>query len=510
MRPINEGNTPLKRKYGLPPTLYVSTAAIMFFAFLLVFAPLLTAEQIVDHPDKLKFEDLEYSPPHQKDFRHQLKCGATVYLAENREVPTFDLTVIIGTGAMYEPPEKAGLADMTGYLMRNGGFTGKTASELDERLAFLAGEISVTISATQGTAQLFCLSKDIDEGLELLRGVLRSPVFDQEAIDRYRSDVLSTLRQRNNETSSIERREWQFLMYNDHPSTIPYRRTEKSISSIMREDMIEFHSRYFFPQNFTFAVSGDFKTKEILKKLETMLAGWPGQKPELPKIPDRLPNPAPGVYIIEKEDVNQSRISIGHIGVKRENPDQFPITIMNDILGGGGFTSRIVKRVRSDEGLAYSVRSTFNKPVLFPGTFRAAFQTKHATAAFGTKLIMDEINRIRTEKVSDEELEISKSSFISDLVNPFSSKKAIVNTFASDDYTGRPDDYWQDYEVKMSAVTADDVLRVAREYLHPDKTVFLVVGDPEAVQEGWDKDQVRFTEFGEITILPLRDPLTLE
>jgi len=214
--------------------------------------------------------------------------------------------------------------------------------------------------------------------------------------------------------------------------------------------------------------------------------------------------------MIKKEDVNQSRIRVGHIGVQRDMPDEYALIVMNDILGGGGFTSRITRRVRSDEGLAYSTGSTFERPVLYPGTFRAWFQTKHATGAFGTRLIVDEIERIRTEKCEAEIVENSKASFISNLVNPFSSKNRIVNTFAGDDYTGRPDDYWQNYAKNMEAVTPDAVLAAAKKYLHPDKLVFLVVGDPEAVQKGSDKHDERFSDFGEITVLPLRDPLTLE
>jgi zinc protease len=468
------------------------------------------ADKIVDHPDKLKFKDLKYQPPKPDGFRHVLKCGATAYIAENPEVPTFDLAIWIRTGSMYEPVEKAGLADMTGYLMRNGGVEGMTAKELDERIAYLAGEISVNIDGASGKATLFCLSKDIDEGMDLLKKVLRTPVFDGEALDRYRTDVLSELEQRNASTSSIESREWQFLMYGDHPCTIPYRRTEQSINSITREDMIAFHKKYFFPKNFIFAVAGDFKTDEIIAKLNDMLDGWPDQQLTLAEIPDQVPDPAPGVYMIKKEDVNQSRVRIGHIGVKRGAPDEYALLVMNDILGGGGFTSRIMRRVRSDEGLAYNTGSTFERPVLYPGTFRAWFQTKHATAAFGTRLIVDEIKRIREEKCEEEIVDNAKASFISNVVNPFSSKRNIVNTFADDQYTGRPDEYWQNYTKNMEAVTADDVLAAAQKYLHPDKLVFLVVGDPEAVQEGSDKHPEHFSDFGDIKVLPLRDPMTLE
>jgi zinc protease len=498
------------RSSVLPFSRLLPLLTILALATVMVSASVVLAEKIVDHPDKLKFKELKYQPPEPGRYRHTLKCGAAAYVAENPEIPTFELTVLVRTGSMYEPLEKAGLADMTCHLMRNGGVEGMTAKELDERLAYLAGEISVNIGESQGSATLFCLSKDIDEGLGLLKKVLRTPVFDREALDRYRADVLSELEQRNASTSDIESREWKLLMYGDHPCTIPYRRTESSVNSITREDLIAFHKKYFFPKNFIFAVSGDFKTDDILAKLNNMLEGWSDQQLNLPAIPDQIPDPKPGVYMIKKEDVNQSRIRVGHIGVKRDIPDEYALMVMNDILGGGGFTSRIVRRVRSDEGLAYNTGSTFERPVLYPGTFRAYFQTKHATGAFGTKLIVDEIKRIRTEKCEEEIVDNCKASFKSNLVNPFSSKNTMVNTFANDDYTGRPDDYWKNYTKNMEAVTPDDVLAVAQKYLHPDKLVFLVVGDPEAVQKGSDKHDERFSDFGEITILPLRNPMTLE
>jgi predicted Zn-dependent peptidase len=484
--------------------------AIVAFVFAMAASVTALAGDIVDHPEELTYPELDYTPPQPDGYRYTLDCGATAYVAENPEVPTFELSVIVRTGSMYEPVEKAGVADMTGYLMRNGGVEGMTAKELDERIAFLAGEISVNIGSSRGSANLFCLSKDIDEGLDLLMKVLRQPVFDQEALDRYRSDVLSDLEQRNNSTSAIESREWAFLMYGDHPSTNEYRRTEASVNAITRDDLIAFHEKYVFPGNFIFAVAGDFKTDDILAKLNERLAGWPDQDLQLPEITDQIPDPEPGIYMIKKEDVNQSRIRLGHIGVKRDIPDQYALMVMNDILGGGGFTSRIVRRVRSDEGLAYNVGSRFDRPVLYPGTFRAWFQTKHATAAYGTRLIIDEINRIRSEKCEEEIVENAKANFVSNIVNPFSSKRAIVNTFASDQYTDRPDAYWQEYTANMEAVTSDDVLAAAQKYLHPDKLVYLVVGDPEAVQTGSDKHDERFSDFGEITILPLRDPLTLE
>jgi zinc protease len=214
--------------------------------------------------------------------------------------------------------------------------------------------------------------------------------------------------------------------------------------------------------------------------------------------------------MVAKEDVNQSRISVGHIGVKRDIPEQYALMVMNDILGGGGFTSRIVSRVRSDEGLAYNAGSAFERPVLYPGTFRAWFQTKHATAAFGTGLIVDEISRMRTETCDPEIVENSKAGFISDVVTPFSSKSFTVGTFAEDHYTGRADDYWQSYVSNIKAVTPADVRAAAEKFLRSDRLVFLIVGDPAAVEQGSDKHPERFSDFGKVTILPLRDPMTLQ
>lgn len=483
--------------------------ALAMAAVALVCSPVF-ADKIPDHPDKLKYKDLDFTPPGADEFRHQLKCGATAYIAENHEVPTFDMTVLVRTGAIYESLDKAGLADMTAYMMRNGGIEGMTVKELDEELEFLAGSISINIGTTSGSASLFCLAKDIDRALELFKGVIKTPTFEHEATERYREDVISNMKQRNASTNSIEQREWMYLLYGDHPATKPYRTTESSINSITGEDMMAFQQQYFFPKNFTFALSGDFNTQEIIAKLDAMLAGWPDHDLQLPEIVADVPESQPGVYMIKKEDVNQSRIRLGHLGVTRDNPDEFAINVMNDILGGGGFTSRIVRRVRSDEGLSYGQGSQFSRPVEYEGTFFAFFQTKHATAAYGTRLIMEEINRIRDELVESELVENAKASFISNLVNPFSTRTNMVNTFAQDDFTKRPAGYWQNYVKNYEAVTPEAVQAAAQKYLHPDKLIFLVVGDPDAAIAGDDKHPDKYTDFGEVKIIPLRDPLTLK
>jgi predicted Zn-dependent peptidase len=185
---------------------------------------------------------------------------------------------------------------------------------------------------------------------------------------------------------------------------------------------------------------------------------------------------------------------------------------MNDILGGGGFTSRLVKRIRSDEGLAYSAGSAYGVGQYWPGLFQAFFQSKSETVAYAAQIAIDEMKRMREEDVSDDELKTSKSSFIDVFPRRFESAGQIVGTFVDDEYNGRPHDYWTDYRDNMRAVTAKDVKEAAKKHLHPDKLLMLVVGKWEDVVKGDADGRATMAQFydGKAVELPLRDPLTLE
>jgi predicted Zn-dependent peptidase len=206
--------------------------------------------------------------------------------------------------------------------------------------------------------------------------------------------------------------------------------------------------------------------------------------------------------------VNQGRVSIGHKSVMRGSPDEFPLFVMNAILGGSGFQSRITERVRSREGLAYSVGSQFEQGTYYPGDFRCYFQSKSNACAYATQLVFEEIERIRTEKVPQEELDNTISLFAEFFPQRFSTMMSVLRTYAGDEYTGRDPHYWQTYVENLRKVTADDVLRVARQYLHPDKLVILAVGQSEdLIKGGHDKDpEVAFERFGTVKKLNLRDP----
>jgi predicted Zn-dependent peptidase len=476
----------------------------------LCFETCIQAAHIPNRPEQLQFSKLAFDPPNAADSRVVLKSGVVAYVIPDRELPLVNVSIMVRTGKYLEPAGKEGLADVTGYLLARGGIQSKTAEELEERTAFLAAQLNSGVDETMGTVSLNLLSKDLDEGFAILREVLSAPRFQEDKLALRKQQIIQALKQRNDESEAIEGREARRLAQGD-AFWINRLETGASIESIQRADLETFHRKWFWPGNFIIAVNGDFDRAAMIAKLEQLCAAWPFKGEIAPSVPANPEFAKPGVYLVNK-DVNQGRVTMMMPGIQRDNPDAYAITIMNDILGGGGFTSRIVNRVRSDEGLAYSAGSSFSGGVYYPGTFRGAFQSKSRTVAFACSIMMEEIKRIASEPVTEEELQTSKQGFLERFPRTFSSKGRVAGLFAQEEYTGRHagnPDYYKNYRKHIEAVTQADVLRVAKKYLTPDKLVLLVVGQKSDLMAG-DKDRpARLTDFGTITDVPLRDPLTL-
>ena len=491
----------------------------IIYALAIIYAlsvlPALTSAQVPETPDKLVFPELEFTPPERSDYRHTLSSGAVVYVVEDHDLPLVDVLVKVRTGSYLEPRSKAGLAYFTGTQLRKGGTEKHTPEEFDEELAFLAARMNARIGETQGSASFNCLTKDLDRVLDLFAEMLRSPRFDPARLALEKSQQLQDLARRNDRTASIESREWTRLLRGTNFFSVDHV-TEASIKSITRADLAAFHQRYFHPSRFVLAVSGDVDTKDILKRLETALADWPRppSADSTPSVPTPDHRPAPGVYVVNKPSVNQGRVNIGHLSTTRDNPDFYALAMMNRILGGGGFTSRITSRVRSDEGLAYSAGSRYEFGLYYEGIFKSYFQSKSESVARAASIVLEVIESMRAKKVSQTELDTAISYVVGIFPKFFSAKRTIAATFAEDEYTGRPLDYWKNYRDRMKAVTVDDVFRVSKEYLHPDRLVVLVVGDAAEILEGDAGSADGFLEklAGEkgIQRIPLPNPLTLE
>lgn len=472
-----------------------------------------SASDIVKRPEELKFPPLDYHPPNPADYRVQLKSGPVAYVIPDRTLPLVNISVLVRVGTYVEPAGKEGLAPLTGDLLARGGTKEFTAEALEEKLAFLAAQLNSSVGDTEGSVSLNLLSKDLDEGLKILRGVLAEPRFQDDKIALRKEQMLQEMKQRNDQSEDIESREYSILRHGENffENHFP---TKASVDSITREDMENFHRKWFHPDDFVLAVSGDFDRDEMIGKLEKLFSDWPYQGEKPPAIPTDTELAKPGVYIVDK-DVNQGRVTIQLPGIMRDSPDYFAAQVMNDILGGGGFTSHIMSKVRSDEGLAYAAYSSFPGGIYYPATFTAEFQSKSRTVTYAASIVLQEMKKMMEKPPTAQELSISKHGYVDRFPHRFATKAATAGIFAQDEFTGqyaKDPNYWKDYRSHIEAVNADDVERVAKKYMNPERAVILIVGNKNDISMKMPDHPVALQELtsGPVTELPLRDPLTMK
>jgi len=469
------------------------------------------AQVIPDRPESLVFKPLAFTPPRAADHRVVLKNGMVVFLAEDKALPLVNISLTIRVGRYLEPAGKEGLAGLTGVQIRRGGTKRLTAEALDERLDFLAAQMSSGISDASGGAGLNCLKDNLDEALSLFVEMLKEPRFQENRLALAKQQALQEMKTRNDDASDIEGREAGVLLTGEDHFTNRFT-TEASLQGITREDLVAFHRQWYHPANMVAAVSGSFSRAEMVTRLEKAFAAWPTPRPQPGPVPATIRPAEPGLYRMQK-DVNQGRVSLLLPTVKRDSPDIYALEVMNEILGGSGFGSRITRVVRSNEGLAYSAGSGINFGIYYPGRFRAGFQSKSRSVPYATKLVMEEIRKVRDTVVTPEELELVKGNLLATFPSSFGSAAQIVGVFAADEFTRRDPSFWTTYRDKVRAVTAADVQRVAREHLVPEKLIVLVVGNQKEIDLGDGVHEASLAALapgGRQTTLPLRDPLTMK
>jgi len=488
-------------------------AALVFL--LAAGAAAIPAQDIPEHPDRLKYPALKFEVPDAAAMRTTLSTGTPAYLIEDAALPIVDLRILIRGGSFDQPPGKEGVADLTADLMRTGGTTSKDPNAVDEEIDFLAANVSIGMEDVSGSASLSILSKDLDKGLAILMDLLRNPTFRQDKLDTLKAQTLDALKSRNDRTASIEAREVNLLFYGpEYPiNRLP---TRASIESITREDLKAYHAAWVHPSRFIVAAAGAFKKDALVAKLEAAFKEWPaagGGAPAPVTAPKVTHQAKPGIYCFNKEgkNITQGRVTMGHMGVDLRHPDVQAIRVMSYILGAGGFSSRLMQRVRSQEGLAYDVRSDLRPGLVYPFPFKILYQSKSESCAYAASICLEEVARIRKEGVTPEELQAAQQFYLDAFPGLFfSTKMQTAGTFAAAELMGFPKDYYVTYREKIARLTTGDILRVAQEHLHPEKFAWVVVGKIAAIQAGDGTHPVKLADLGNVIPMSLADPLTLE
>ncbi len=461
----------------------------------------------VEKPSDLRYPNLKYDPPDPKAFRMVFANGLRGYIQEDHTLPLVNLTAQVNFGKLYLAKDKEGLDTILGETLIKGGTKTKDGSAIEDRIDFLGGTLNFNVGERTSTLSLSVLSRDLNEGLALFFDVLQNPEFRESALNLAKRRMIEQLRQVNDAPSMVLAREYEKLLYGDHPLT--WQPTKKTYEGIAAADLKAVHAEYFFPKNIILAAAGDFDKGQLKAKIDRVAAGWPNKTLNLPAFSKRFPPVEPGIYFIQKQ-LNQGYVSLGHLGLEESNPDYFAVQVMNFILGGGSFSSRITTKVRSNEGLSYNQGSRFMYRWGFPGTFSGYVQSKSSTVGYAISLILDELDRIRKEPVSDAEIETAVDFYLESFSDNFQSPAATMATFANLEMTGKPMDYYKTYRDKIKVVTKARVQEAAEKYIHPDKAAILVVGDWEPCNKGSDKFPFPLDKFGKVHRVSLIDPMTGE
>ncbi len=425
-----------------------------------------------------------------------LDNGMIVYLAEDHKFPLVQLSATIAVGSVLEPADKVGLASMTGEVMRSGGTATTDGDALDELVEARGMSVETWIGATDGGAYLSVLKEDTKLGMDLLADILMNPAFPEDKIKLSKEGEKAGISRRNDETMSIARREAMKVVFGvDHPLA---RHAEyATIAAVTRDDMLAFHADWFHPDRMYLVVIGDFNSKDMIAQIEASFAGWEKASKPLPADPE-IPNFPRTVNVVDKEDLTQTTVILGHKGIRADSEHYAGVLVANRILGGG-FSTRLFNEVRSRQGLAYSVGSSSGTGFRYPGLFMGFVMTKSESSEKATEAVLTEIQRMLDEEVTDEELARAKDGILNSEVFNYDSSREILDRMVMFERYGYPADFLQKYQEKVQNMTTADVQAACQAVWHPEQMSILAVG----TYDDWDGD---FTTFGAVTTVDIEIP----
>jgi zinc protease len=402
--------------------------------------------------------------------------GLKVLLVENPSIPTVSLTASVLAGARYDPELKAGLAIMVSRLLDE-GTQNRTSLEIADAIESVGGAIEVDGSFERIIATAGVLNKDVDLGLELLSDLLIRPIFPQEYVDKEKERTLAEIVSAQDRPQVVAGWAFNELVYENHPLHRPSHGYPETVERITREDLLDFHARYFVPNNVILSIVGDFRVSELLPKIEAAFGKWPSKAVIPLTYPAPVRQASKRVKFITMP-AQQLNIYLGHLGVTRTSPDYYALQVLDTILGGGaGFTARIPMRLRDELGLAYTTFASITMTAgLDPGRFIAFIGTSPENMKLAIEGLVNEIRRIIQEPVTAQELQDAKDYLTGSFVFAFESSPQIARFLVHAEIYGLGFDYVEKYPEYIRAITVDDVSRVAKMYLDSENYTLVVVG----------------------------------
>ena len=400
--------------------------------------------------------------------------GITVLVLEQHFLPIIEIHALIKTGSAQDPPDKAGLANLVASLLDEGTTT-RTSKQLAEQIDFVGGTLEAKASEDFTTASARVLKKDIDLGFTLLADMLQRPAFSKQEFERIRTQLLGEMASDNDDPGHIAMKAFNQLVFHGHPYRWPVNGTEETLNKITLTDVQTFYGREYSPSQTVLTVVGDVTLEQATALVQTHFETWKKGPPTARTTKKPAPIERKAVQLIEK-DLTQSTIVLGHGGLPRAHPDYYSVTVMNYILGAGGFSSRLMDSIRDKQGLAYGIMSHFDAR-LMPGSFWVNLQTKTETTNQAITGVLSEIKSIRDAPVSDQELAEAKSFLIGSFPLRFDSTAKLAHVLAQVEFYGLGLEYFSDYPKWIDRVTKEDVQRVAKQYLDPKRYALVVVGN---------------------------------
>jgi zinc protease len=413
---------------------------------------------------------LQAMPPIQ---RTVLANQLVLLVCEEHSLPFVTFQLLIDSGSRRDPSGEEGLSHLTarGLLL---GTSKRNVNAINEELDFMGASLNSSSSRDYATLSLRVLKKDLDKGFDLFMEALTQPTFPDEEIQREVEKTLAAIQSAEDQPEVVAEKEFQKTLFLKSPYAHPVEGTKESVPRLTREAVLRFYRTYYHPNKSILTIVGDLTANEVKTKLLSHLEKW--QTAKIPEVPFISTFAKEQKTVKINRPITQANIILGHSGVSRENPDFYALTVMNYILGGGGFASRLVGEIRNKRGLAYSVASFFD-PGKYPGSFQIVLQTKNSSAREAVSLSLQQMELIQKEPVSEKELEGAKKYLIGSFPMRLDTQGKLANFLTQVEYYGLGLDYPEKYPSLINSVTREEVLRVARKYLHPENYILIVVAN---------------------------------